>query len=123
MSDEKGRGAAAYVISLADRRSLVAVAVAVGSVAGVIAVIIHLWHEAGDVQISSAGWVAMAFGVLVTLGLGIALMALIFISSRRGYDEPAALGIEPDKPSLRPPHLGPRRRERAEAAVPSDPSP
>ena len=30
----------------------------------------------------------MVLGVLVTLALGIGLMALVFISSRRGYDEP-----------------------------------
>jgi hypothetical protein len=29
----------------------------------------------------------MAFGVLVTLALGIGLMALVFLSSRGGYDE------------------------------------
>jgi hypothetical protein len=27
-------------------------------------------------------------GVVVTLALGIGLMALVFISNRRGYDEP-----------------------------------
>jgi hypothetical protein len=29
----------------------------------------------------------MGFGVIITLALGIGLMALVFISSRRGYDE------------------------------------
>ena len=29
----------------------------------------------------------MGFGVIVTLALGIGLMALVFISSRRGYDD------------------------------------
>ena len=40
-----------------------------------------------DAEISSAGWLAMVLGVIVTLGLGIGLMALVFISNRRGYDE------------------------------------
>jgi hypothetical protein len=31
----------------------------------------------------------MIFGVVVALALGIGLMALVFISSRRGYDEAA----------------------------------
>lgn len=40
-----------------------------------------------DWDISPAGWVAMGFGVIITLALGVGLMALVFISSRRGYDE------------------------------------
>jgi hypothetical protein len=40
-----------------------------------------------DSDISTAGWIAMGFGVIVTLALGIGLMALVFISSRRGYDD------------------------------------
>jgi hypothetical protein len=56
-------------------------------VAGVIAVVTALWREVGDVEISTAGWVAMALGALVTLALGIGLMTLVFISSRRGFDD------------------------------------
>jgi hypothetical protein len=37
---------------------------------------------------STAGWVAMALGIVATLALGVGLMALVFISNRRGYDEP-----------------------------------
>ena len=47
-----------------------------------------LWLGLGDSEISAAGWVAMVLGVLATLALGIGLMALVFISSRRGFDEP-----------------------------------
>jgi hypothetical protein len=43
--------------------------------------------EIGDVQMSAAGWGAMALGIVLTLGLGIGLMSLVFISNRRGYDE------------------------------------
>ncbi len=45
------------------------------------------WTGIGDSEISGAGWLAMGLGVIVTLALGIGLMALVFISSRRGYDE------------------------------------
>jgi len=38
-------------------------------------------------EISGAGWLAMGLGVVATLALGIGLMALVFISSRHGYDE------------------------------------
>jgi hypothetical protein len=40
--------------------------------------------------VSDAGMFAMALGVLFTLAVGGSLMALIFYSSRRGYDEPAS---------------------------------
>ena len=49
--------------------------------------IASLWVGIGDSEISGAGWLAMGLGVIVTLALGIGLMALVFISSRRGYDE------------------------------------
>jgi hypothetical protein len=45
------------------------------------------WTGIGDSEISGAGWLAMGLGVVITLALGIGLMALVFISNRRGYDE------------------------------------
>ena len=65
----------------------VAAAAAVGLALLVIAVVIGLWRQLGDVEISTAGWLAMAVGALATLALGIGLMALVFISNRRGYDD------------------------------------
>ena len=53
-----------------------------------LAIVAGMWAAIGDAEISLAGWVAMVLGVLVTLALGIGLMALVFISSRRGYDDP-----------------------------------
>ena len=48
------------------------------------------WHapegESGE-QMSTAGWIAMALGVVATLALGIGLMTLMFYSSRSGRDE------------------------------------
>jgi hypothetical protein len=38
--------------------------------------------------VSGPGTLAMIFGVLFTLVVGVGLMGLIFYSSRRGYDEP-----------------------------------
>jgi hypothetical protein len=64
-----------------------AVAIAVAAVAAVIVVVANRWTSVGATQISAAGWLAMAFGILVTLALGIGLMALVFLSSRGGYDE------------------------------------
>jgi hypothetical protein len=59
---------------------VVAVAVAIGI----------FWNELGASEISTAGWLALGFGVLVTLALGFGLMALMFISNKRGYDDRAA---------------------------------
>ena len=47
------------------------------------------WNDLGASEISVAGWLALGFGIVVTLALGFGLMALMFISSRRGYDDRA----------------------------------
>ena len=62
------------------------------AVAGTVVLVIGFliaaqWIGIGDSEISGAGWLAMGLGVIVTLGLGFGLMALVFISNRRGYDE------------------------------------
>src|ERR1700729_3915455 len=55
-------------------------------------VIIYLgWTLAKGTDVPASGYVAMALGVLVSLGVGFGLMALIFYSSRKGYDEPPIL--------------------------------
>ena len=45
-------------------------------------------------QMSAAGYVAMALGIVVTLALGVGLMALVFHSSRKGHDRNADLTRE-----------------------------
>lgn len=49
-----------------------------------------IWSGMGDIQLGTHGWVALALGVFFTLGIGGGLMALVFYSSRRGYDESAS---------------------------------
>ncbi|MBV8937114.1 MAG: hypothetical protein JO320_05250 [Alphaproteobacteria bacterium] len=68
-------------------RNWVAVAIAGIAVAVIGVVIAVAWTGMGDSEISVAGWLAMGLGVIVTFGLGIGLMALVFVSNRRGYDE------------------------------------
>ena len=68
--------------------SWVAVVGAALLVAVVGAVAIANWSGIGDVGIDLNGWIALVLGVLVTLALGIGLMTLVFVSNRRGYDEP-----------------------------------
>jgi hypothetical protein len=53
------------------------------------------WMSGGDADVPTSGYVAMAFGVIFSLAVGIGLMTLIFYSSRKGYDEPAVLIQEP----------------------------
>ncbi len=65
----------------------VAALVAVAVVLVIGTVIAAVWTGIGDSDISGAGWLAMGLGVIVTLALGVGLMALVFISNRRGYDE------------------------------------
>jgi hypothetical protein len=83
-----GSGGLGNPQNLQSLHNSVSVSVAAVVVLAVGIVIAILWTGIGDADISPAGWIAMGFGVIVTLALGIALMALVFISNRRGYDEP-----------------------------------
>jgi hypothetical protein len=58
-------------------------------------VIGYLGWTIGDADVSTSGYIAMALGVIFSLVFGVGLMALIFYSSRKGYDEPAVLIEEP----------------------------
>jgi len=60
------------------------------------AIIGYLGWTSTDTEVPVSGYVAMALGVLFSLGVGAGLMALLFYSSRAGYDEPAKLIEEPD---------------------------
>jgi hypothetical protein len=70
------------------RSTWIAVGIAAAVVIGVTAVVAGLWSDVGRSRISTGGWIAMVLGAVVTLALGIGLMTLVFISNRRGYDEP-----------------------------------
>jgi hypothetical protein len=56
--------------------------------------IAYLGWMANKVDVPASGYVAMAFGVIFSLIVGIGLMALIFYSSRTGYDEPPVVVTE-----------------------------
>ncbi|MEM7023500.1 MAG: hypothetical protein AAF637_13045 [Pseudomonadota bacterium] len=47
------------------------------------------WQQLGDVEISNHGLIALGLGAGVTFVLGAGLMALVFFSNRRGYDDQA----------------------------------
>ena len=42
-----------------------------------------------NAEMSVHGWIALTLGILFSLIVGCGLMALVFYSSRRGYDERA----------------------------------
>ena len=60
-----------------------------------VAIGVYAWLSLGDVEMSAAAYIALAMGVLGVAGLGGGLMALIFYSSRHGYDD--AAGGKPDR--------------------------
>jgi hypothetical protein len=47
---------------------------------------VHAWNALAGVGITTAGWVMLGLGVVVTLVVGGGLMALLFYSSRKNYD-------------------------------------
>jgi ABC-type multidrug transport system permease subunit len=55
------------------------------------AVLVTMWAFGGfaDYGLSGTGWFALCLGVAFTAGLGVALMALVFHSARKDYDEDA----------------------------------
>ena len=46
------------------------------------------WLEVEGPPMPAIGYVAMGFGIVFSLLVGCGLMALVFYSSRHGYDEP-----------------------------------
>jgi hypothetical protein len=40
-----------------------------------------------EAKMSIHGWIALTLGIVVSLAVGLGLMALVFFSARRGYDD------------------------------------
>ena len=64
------------------------VGVAAVAVVVVGAISVANWDIVGNSGISLTGWIALILGFVVTMAVGVGLMALVFISNRRGYDDP-----------------------------------
>jgi len=47
---------------------------------------VRVWTSMAGVQMSGWGWLFLVLGVVVTIGLGAGLMALVFYSSRHDMD-------------------------------------
>ncbi len=56
----------------------------------------YLGWTSTDISVPAVGYVALALGAVFSLAVGVGLMALVFYSSRKGYDEPAKLIEEPE---------------------------
>ena len=48
---------------------------------------IYVWRQIGDIEMSTTGILAMIAGIVLSLGLGMGLMFLVFHSERRRNDE------------------------------------
>jgi hypothetical protein len=88
-------------------RLIVAVAAAIAL--AVIAVMVSAWEALGDVEMSTAGWVALVAGGVLTFAVGAGLMVLIFYSNRAGYDEPPQTWPANDEDRQEAEEFGPPR--------------
>jgi len=65
------------------------VLLALTALAGIAGISAYTWVSMGDVAISWRGLLAMGLGIAFSLALGIGLMALVYFSNKRGYDDEA----------------------------------
>lgn len=72
--------------------------------AGTIA--LNLWLDLEGVSLGFHGWLALGLGVLASLAVGIGLMALVFLSARRGYDDIGGKAPGPGRPESEGPESG-----------------
>lgn len=86
-SPKSGMGAGAWTILIA-LLSLLAATLVIAAIG---------WSLGGGADVPASGYVALALGVVFSLAVGFGLMALVFYSSRKGYDEPPVL-LPPDTP-------------------------
>ena len=67
--------------------------------AALLAVVLAMLWAVGsfeDSGLSTQGWIAMFLGIALTSALGVALMALVFYSARKDYDDDADRAGRPD---------------------------
>ena len=71
------------------------------------------WESAGDVVMPAWGWLMMGLGIFFTLLVGGGLMALVFYSSRAGFDEPPEVVQEKKHRAAKWGKMIPRRKKRS----------
>jgi hypothetical protein len=72
-------------------------AIAVSIALAVIAVLGFAWKAPGQVEMSTAGWVALVAGAVLSLAVGTGLTLLMIYSDRAGFDEQAQTGRSDDE--------------------------
>jgi hypothetical protein len=50
---------------------------------------VSVWNASSSVEMGKDGWIALGLGTFFSLVIGCGLMALMFFSSRSGYDDAA----------------------------------
>ena len=70
------------------------------------------WESAGDVVMPAWGWLMMGLGIFFTLLVGGGLMALVFYSSRAGFDAPPEVVQEKKHRAANWRKVIPRRKKR-----------
>ena len=69
------------------------------SLGGILAVVMFGVLTDWDASAMSIhGWIALTLGTLLSLALGCGLMALVFHSARKGYDDRIEIDTDHDKP-------------------------
>jgi len=76
------------------RPSLILIAVMLVVSAGAVGV--YIWYSLRGADIGANGYIALSLGVIGTAALGAGLMALLFYSNSRGYDDAAGGNRTPD---------------------------
>lgn len=93
MADDRRTGPLDVVLQDFRRLSAGAWIAIVALLVSLVLAILGVYFSGSDdlaAGVSGAGMIAMTLGVLFTVVVGCGLMALIFFSSRRGYDQPAS---------------------------------
>ena len=70
------------------------------------------WVLAGDVAMPAWGWLMLGLGIFFTLLVGFGPMALVFYSSRAGFDEPPEVVQEKKHRAATWAKMIPRRKKR-----------
>jgi hypothetical protein len=62
-----------------------------------LAFLVEAWGRI-EAKMSIHGWIALTLGIVVSLAVGVGLMALVFFSARRGYDDGVGPGDNGEAP-------------------------
>jgi hypothetical protein len=93
-------------------RTALVITLLLAILAGAVFVGHYGWVSAGDVTMPAWGWMMMGLGIFFTLLVGGGLMALVFYSSRAGFDEPPEVVQEKKHRAAKWTKMIPKRKKR-----------